>query len=369
MRNKLLKWIFIIIIIAIAIIVFIVFTWHKPPIEEITLARTNLTKAEMLNSAIYAKSIFNNAKSYYDSAMNHWQTENEKLFFLRNFSRVRMYAIEANKLALLSIEKTNVASHNIKNLLKDQITSLEKQVELYNKFYSNVPLSEIQRNKLIKGKILLKEGILIYRENNFQTASQKIESAETLINEIIFYTNNIYRKYFENYNEWKQWAEKTISNSKKNKTFCIIIDKFSRECILYKNGVLYNRYDIELGQNWIGNKNCQGDKSTPEGFYKIIKKKSSGETKYYKALLLNYPNEDDKERFVWNLKNGQINKEAKIGNLIEIHGYGGKGSDWTDGCIALENESMDILFSVCTIGTEVTILGSLKPLQEILNSN
>ncbi len=59
--------------------------------------------------------------------------------------------------------------------------------------------------------------------------------------------------------------------------------------------------------------------------YKIIEKKQNGQTKYYKALLLNYPNEDDKKRFLANKKNGIISKDAKIGNLIEIHGNGGKG--------------------------------------------
>jgi murein L,D-transpeptidase YafK len=124
-------------------------------------------------------------------------------------------------------------------------------------------------------------------------------------------------------------------------------------------------FSIELGSNWIGDKNQQGDKTTPEGLYKIISKKSDGETKFNKALLLNYPNEDDKKRFSINKKNGIIKPGANIGNLIEIHGEGGQGIDWTDGCIALKNDEMDILYTACPVGTHVTIVGSLRPLHEL----
>jgi len=43
--------------------------------------------------------------------------------------------------------------------------------------------------------------------------------------------------------------------------------------------------------------------------------------------------------------------------LIEIHGEGGKGANWTQGCIALKNEDMDELFDLAQIGTPVTIVG------------
>jgi hypothetical protein len=38
-----------------------------------------------------------------------------------------------------------------------------------------------------------------------------------------------------------------------------------------------------------------------------------------------------------------------------IHGHGG-GRDWTAGCVAVDDEVMDILWGGCPIGTPVTIL-------------
>ena len=44
-----------------------------------------------------------------------------------------------------------------------------------------------------------------------------------------------------------------------------------------------------------------------------------------------------------------------LGGEIMIHG-GGSDRDWTAGCIAVENEVMDILFRSCPVGTKITIL-------------
>ncbi|MFH1679588.1 MAG: L,D-transpeptidase, partial [Candidatus Eisenbacteria bacterium] len=51
-------------------------------------------------------------------------------------------------------------------------------------------------------------------------------------------------------------------------------------------------------------------------------------------------------------------RSATPGGLIEIHGDGGRGNDWTKGCVALSNEHMDRIFDAAAIGTPVTIIGS-----------
>ena len=107
-----------------------------------------------------------------------------------------------------------------------------------------------------------------------------------------------------------------------------------------------------------------GDKATPEGKYHITKKKSRPQTKYHKALLINYPNDDDKARYNAGVKKGSIPKRG-IGNLIEIHGDGGKGRNWTAGCVALTDNDIDKVYELVGVGTPVTIVGSLKSLQEI----
>lgn len=141
----------------------------------------------------------------------------------------------------------------------------------------------------------------------------------------------------------------------------------AHECMVIKDGKVVERFDAELSLNWIGHKKQQGDMATPEGIYQITKKVNHRETKYYKALLLNYPNENDLARFEKDVRQGLISSSAHIGGLIEIHGDGGKGKDWTEGCVALTNKDIDRLYAMVSAGTTVTIVGSLKPLGELLN--
>jgi L,D-peptidoglycan transpeptidase YkuD (ErfK/YbiS/YcfS/YnhG family) len=46
---------------------------------------------------------------------------------------------------------------------------------------------------------------------------------------------------------------------------------------------------------------------------------------------------------------------TRLGGLIYIHGHGAR-SDWTLGCVALENEDIKELFDAVGVGTQVTIL-------------
>jgi len=147
----------------------------------------------------------------------------------------------------------------------------------------------------------------------------------------------------------------------------IIIDKFSRKCYIYLNGVKKWEFEAELGKNWVGDKRVKGDNATPEGMYKVTKKLDGRKTKYYKALLIDYPNAEDIQRFNSEIAKGTLPRNAKIGGLIEIHGNGGKGIDWTEGCIALTDKEMDAVYKITRVGTPVTIVGSIVNLEKIVN--
>ena len=103
----------------------------------------------------------------------------------------------------------------------------------------------------------------------------------------------------------------------------------------------------------------------PPRIYNVKAKKSGRETKNYKALLIDYPNAEDKKRFEADKRSGALPRGARIGSLIEIHGDGGKGVDWTNGCVALKNAEMDVVFGLAGANTTIIIVGSLKSLEEI----
>ena len=158
---------------------------------------------------------------------------------------------------------------------------------------------------------------------------------------------------------WRSWAEESIDHSRKTGGVLIVIDKLARKLEVYDGGKKLATYAAELGANGLKPKRYSGDKATPEGRYRVTEVRGPNATRFYKALMLSYPNAEDRARFDLARQRGEIPQRAGIGSLIEIHGEGGEGKDWTDGCIALRNRDMDSLFRYARVGTPVTIVGTL----------
>jgi len=159
--------------------------------------------------------------------------------------------------------------------------------------------------------------------------------------------------------EWRRLADLTVRESRLRHETSIVVDKYHRRLVVYRNGRQIAAYTVELGANGLERKAYSGDRATPEGRYRITVKKRGGATKFHKALLIDYPNAEDRERYRALQRSGDVPDGAGIGGLIEIHGEGGSGKDWTDGCIALTNREMDELYRLVTVSTKVTIVGRL----------
>ena len=157
---------------------------------------------------------------------------------------------------------------------------------------------------------------------------------------------------------WRRWHAETVAWSRREGRPAIIVAKEAHTLTLYVGGTAVRTYRVDLGFNWIADKSHAGDGATPEGRYRVVARKANGASIYYKALLLDYPNQDDRIEFSRARRSGAVPATASIGGLIEIHGEGGRGRDWTKGCVALTNTEIDELFARVGLGTPVTIVGS-----------
>lgn len=339
----------------------------KPPIGEMEHAREILSRAGSNKADTYSKKLYTEAKTFYDSAMVNWQKENKRFIFFRHYERVKMFAELSAKKATQASENSVSSSTNLKIKLKQKIESLNDLVAQIDELFTTYPLTSEVRNRISKGKILLEEAEIVYKKGQYLQANRKITDAEYLLTESYDNASTNLKNYFKSFSVWKKWADRTINESKKNRDYSIIIDKFSRKCFVYLSGSKKYEFDAELGKNWVGDKRVKGDLATPEGMYKITKKFDGGKTKYYKALLLDYPNDEDKAKFRSEIEQGSLPASAKIGGLIEIHGNGGKGIDWTEGCIALTDREMDVIFKIVRVGTPVTIIGSMMELKDVVD--
>lgn len=340
---------------------------EHPPLEEVIMARNAISEAKKNGAESYSPKTLREAQVLYDLSIEKWKLENEKFISLRDFGDVRKTASESFEKAKVASDYSLKTSGSMKVTEKEKIDMLRERVKISGPLFNRLPLPESVKNNNARGRLLLGEAEIAYNNGDLIKSRNLLIEAKDLINESFDYSGDFLVDYFKAYPDWKRWVDKTIENSRKQKSYAIVVDKFGRKVMLYYSGVLKNTFDAELGRNWIGHKKIRGDLTTPEGQYTIVKKKSGGETKYYKALLINYPSKQDMDAFQKEKSNGSLPGNASIGNLIEIHGEGGKGGDWTEGCIAMTNKDMDVLFRVIQTGTPITIVGSLKPLNEIVN--
>ena len=147
---------------------------------------------------------------------------------------------------------------------------------------------------------------------------------------------------------WQRWIDDTVRWSKRTGEPAIVVSKDDHQLTLYENGPRGAHLPRRHRPQQPRTARCApGDHATPEGRYKVTSKRNVGQTAFYKALMLDYPNQEDRKRFDELRRQGQIPRGAGPGNLIEIHGEGGRAKDWTRGCVAVSNEHMDSSSSGC----------------------
>jgi lipoprotein-anchoring transpeptidase ErfK/SrfK len=336
----------------------------KPPVYAINICQTEISRAREVEADKYAPQVLLSAESTCQLAMNEWKYQNARIFFVRNYHQMLGLANEATVKAREAADLSLHIKDSLQSGLSAKLKAVSNKLDHYDDYYAHLPLSGTTRQNFTTAKLRYMESKEAYERGDYKQVGLNLDVASQLITKSVTEAHNFLSDYFKNLSKWQRWAVETINWSKNNDAYAIIIDKFAHKCYVYLDGKVKKEFNAELGPHWIGTKQYKGDKATPEGKYHITKKKTRHQTKYYKALLINYPNDDDKARYNTNVKNGNIPKRG-IGNLIEIHGEGGKGINWTDGCIALANDDIDKLFEMVGVGTPVTIIGSQKSLEEI----
>lgn len=147
----------------------------------------------------------------------------------------------------------------------------------------------------------------------------------------------------------------------------IVVKKAERKLEVFDGDKLIKTYRVGLGFAPAGDKEKQGDGKTPEGEFYIFTK--NDKSKFYLSLGVSYPSTEDAER---GLRDNLISKtehdkiieaiknkktplqNTALGGEIYIHGNG-SASDWTLGCVALEDAEMKELFDAIPVGASVRI--------------
>jgi murein L,D-transpeptidase YafK len=138
------------------------------------------------------------------------------------------------------------------------------------------------------------------------------------------------------------------------KADAVVVDKSDARLYLKRNGEVLRSFRVKFGSDPHGHKVQQGDGRTPEGNYVLDYKNPF--SRYHKSIHVSYPNAQDRA----NARRLGVDP----GGDIMVHGQPNDWGwaspitqlfNWTDGCIALSNKDMDVVWSSVDVGTPILI--------------
>jgi lipoprotein-anchoring transpeptidase ErfK/SrfK len=283
--------------------------------------------------------------------------ENSRFSWFRDYSGIRLefrnLLNSGNQMLSLFGKKKQEASVNA----AEKISFFRNRINTLKGLTTFINEGRLARKDIIKAEVLLLEAQNRYDMDDFIAVEGKINEVAVHLNAAEHLLFPILSRYGDKdqVRTWQQWINDTVTESGKRKILVIIVDKSKRTLTVYRSGIPYKTYQIGIGKNGSSDKLHAGDYATPEGKYKIVEKVPN--SRYHKALLINYPNEKNRNQYLLAKKKGLIPQYADIGGLIEIHG-GGKDI-MTYGCISMDNQSIDELYTTVKVGTPVTIIGAV----------
>jgi lipoprotein-anchoring transpeptidase ErfK/SrfK len=215
--------------------------------------------------------------------------------------------------------------------------------------------------KAVQSDLLMKQARLFYEQRDYDRSIQAAEQANRTLSAQAVVLRHELGRYAdrERIARWHLIAQHTAEWSRAHRSTAIVVSKADRTLTLYKNGHRVLSYPVRLGFNGLREKQYQGDGATPEGRYRVIGKRGAGQTSFYRALVLDYPNSEDHRRFALAKRTGRIASSKGIGGQIEIHGVENEFMAQTLGCIMLDNHQMLALYERVESGTPVAIVGAL----------
>ena len=284
--------------------------------------------------------------------------ETEKFILFRDYSPYVLKLKSILKLGNEILSKVQEEKAKKSTSIAEQISSFKKTINNIKNFTLKINEGRLARTDLIKADLLLDEVELLYKKGEYDTAEKKLTDLSSYVKSAEDALGPIISRYSDRsqVGKWRKWVDETIEESKENGAVAIIVNKSDRKLTIYKNGELVKTYSVGLGRNGSFDKLHAGDNATPEGRYRITKKLP--ESRYYKALLINYPSDKDRKQFIQAKKQGLVPDKTGIGGLIEIHGGG--NDTMTYGCISMENKHIEEVFNIAKIGTPVTIVGAVE---------
>lgn len=342
------------LVLIIALTIYGVAACDSPPTQLSTVAWQAMQDSHRQGASESAPDVWAKAQAQYDSAWLIIETQNRLWFFERDYSQAESLLVRAGISAMEATRAGETNRERQRERVRAAIDSLSKTIAAHkagiNGHIARIPL----RQAMTEAELRIDQLKVAYDADDIGRAHATVPVAEQALRA---FEEKLDHEWVDPVElpGWNRMVRETVNWSKENGRTALVVVKMDRRAYLLKGGRIIEDYPVEFGYRAWAQKMRSGDGATPEGIYHVTKWRDR-DTRYYKALNISYPNEQDRKRFEANKKAGKIPRNARIGGMIEVHGEGGKGEDWTEGCVALSNKDMDRLMAKISVGDRVTIV-------------
>jgi hypothetical protein len=331
----------------------------RPPTDRLESARIVVAQARRGPAARWAPDELAEAATALAEAEVEYARQSGRLWPRRDFTGVasRLWSAEvgARVADRLGEERRHGARREAEEVLEDATGLLQAAETLA----TNTSLPPEDGVRLARARLLVSEARALSEREEYVQARWSAQRGRLELEGALGPVLERARRFTstERVETWKRWTDETREWSRATGRVAILVLKEKNRLMLLEQGRPVRTYQADIGSNALGRKLQAGDHATPEGRYRVVAKRGQGRSRYHKALLLDYPNEEDRRRTAEARRSGAVPPDSTPGRWIEIHGDGGRGINWTDGCVAVSNADMDELFAKVEIGSRVTIVG------------
>lgn len=330
---------------------------EPPAPTEIQLALTQETELWRAGASIYTPESYQQYLSALNSARDLYTRERSRMVWFRDYQPIAQSFAQVHAMGeKMHGEVQSVARQQSTELAKTA-DALEKRIVLLKELSETLKDRRLAMRKLTQADIRIEDARRLAKERRSKEAKEKLALASIDIDAVIKTIRPLLARYADRQQiaRWKAQVNEAVAESRREGKDVIIVCKVDRQVTLYRKGGQVREFNAGFGFNFLADKLYSGDKATPEGMYRITKKLDH--SRYYKALLIDYPNQEDQQRFALAKKKKLIPANVGIGNLIEIHGGG--DNSMTNGCISLQDHHISDLFNQVDVGTPVVIVGTI----------
>jgi L,D-peptidoglycan transpeptidase YkuD (ErfK/YbiS/YcfS/YnhG family) len=329
---------------------------QDPPVARLQGAKFALEAAQNAGALTHSEPRFRAAEQLMQAGWLEMARQNGRFKPFRDYTVADSVLALATQMARRAEEEAATHARALEDQARSEYGLLQEELGAYRQALDGSLTMLHAERYWSQASLALRTGRHLIASREFTAATSKLGEGRRALVKLDQVLSQQLADEAQYVPMWRRWVQETLSDSRRTGAHAVIVDKSDHKLYLVRGGRLVETYRCDLGYNSARQKVFAGDGATPEGRYRVTAVKTNGRSKYYKALPLSYPNDEDRRRHQQYKRRGLISSSARIGGNIEIHGHGGRNEDWTEGCVALADRDMDQLLKYAGVGTPVTIV-------------